>query len=308
MKNLKVIAASVVLATSTAVSADWFNNDGFMDGYGPYGHAPFAPPALTEEQIKQIQENQQAQREAFEKARQDHIARVQAQHEAFEKAQQEAFEQHQEAMKNLPVQAPEAFAGPVEFEDPAWVKEIEAQEQAFMSERPAFGEMPAFADPAEFEDPAWVKEIEAQDQAFMSERPAFGEMPAFADPAEFEDPAWVKEIEAQDEAFMGEMPAFETPDFLAQAPEFDTPEWVKQLEAERDADIPAFADEAEFKVLSFEELEQEHADFIKESDELRAQRDKEFEERRAASKQRHEDFMKKFDAETVEDEAEEKQS
>jgi hypothetical protein len=254
MKTLKVITASVVLAAASTASADW------------YGYNPYAAPALTEEQVKQMQEN------------------ARAQHEAFEKAQKEAFERHQEAMKNWQAQAPAVPAPAHEpfrpfeptFETPEWVKQLEAQDAAFMNEMPARGEMPAFEEPT-FETPAWVKEIEAQQEARMNEMPARGEMPAFEEPA-FETPAWVKEIEAQQEASMDEIPAW--------------------------GDMPEF-DATTFEVPDLKEMEERRAQWIKESDERRAQWIKESDERRAASKQRHEEFMKKFRKDSNEEAVEE---
>ena len=58
-------------------------------------------------------------------------------------------------------------------------------------------------------------------------------------------------------------------------------------------------------VTAFNELEEQRAQFIKESDERRAAWDKEYEERRAASKKRHEEFMKKFNKVSTEEVVEE---
>ncbi len=194
MKTLKVITASVVLAAASAASADW---------YGPYGYTPYPAPALTEDQIKQMQDNAQAQREAFEKA------------------QQEAFERHQEAMKNWQAQAPaferpEFFAEEPAFETPEWVKAIEAQEETFLSEMPAFGEMPefeapAFADEQAFETPEWVKKLDEEADARMKDVASFDdvpEMPAFGEIPEFEAPSFdvpdLQEMEQSREQWLKE--------------------------------------------------------------------------------------------------------
>lgn len=115
------------------------------NGYGPYGYAPHAAPALTEEQIKEMQKNAKAQREAFEKA------------------QKEAFERHQEAMKNAQAQMPAAPVAPTPA--PAFA-------------RPGFAQAPAFEAP---EKPEWVKEIDAQRAERMKSMPVAGQAPEFKD-------------------------------------------------------------------------------------------------------------------------------
>jgi len=79
------------------------------------------------------------------------------------------------------------YAPRADIEDPAWVKQLDAEREARMNERPAFGEMPEFADAPAFETPEWVKQLDAEREARMNERPAFGEMPEF-DAAELEAP------------------------------------------------------------------------------------------------------------------------
>jgi opacity protein-like surface antigen len=88
------------------------------------------------------------------------------------------------------------YAPRADIEDPAWVKQLDAEHEARMNERPAFGEMPEFADAPAFETPEWVKQLDAEREARMNERPAFGEMPEFADAPAFETPEWVKQLRA----------------------------------------------------------------------------------------------------------------
>ena len=94
------------------------------------------------------------------------------------------------------------YAPRADIEDPAWVKQLDAEREARMNERPAFGEMPEFADAPAFETPEWVKQLDAEREARMNERPAFGEMPEF-DAAEFEVPDF-KEMDESHAQFIKE--------------------------------------------------------------------------------------------------------
>jgi len=126
MKTFNVIAASVVLAASSAAFADQLDNDGNQNALGPRAN----------------------------------------------------------------------------LEDPAWVQQLDAEHEARMNERPAFGERPEFAEAPAVETPAWVKELDAEREARMNERPAFGEMPEF-DAAESEAPDF-KEMDEQRAQFIKE--------------------------------------------------------------------------------------------------------
>ena len=126
MKTFNVIAASVVLAASSAASADQLDNDGNQNALGPRAN----------------------------------------------------------------------------LEDPAWVQQLDAEHEARMNERPAFGERPEFAEAPALETPAWVKELDAQHEARMNEMPAFGEIPEI-DAAEFEAPDF-KEMDERHAQFIKE--------------------------------------------------------------------------------------------------------
>ena len=94
------------------------------------------------------------------------------------------------------------YAPRADIEDPAWVKQLDAEREARMNERPAFGEMPEFADAPAFETPEWVKQLDAEHEARMNEMPAFGDMPEF-DAAEFEVPDF-KEMDESHAQFIKE--------------------------------------------------------------------------------------------------------
>ena len=59
------------------------------------------------------------------------------------------------------------YAPRADIEDPAWVKQLDAEREARMNERPAFGEMPEF-DAAEFEVPDF-KEMDESHAQFIKE-------------------------------------------------------------------------------------------------------------------------------------------
>ena len=96
----------------------------------------------------------------------------------------------------------DGYAPRADIEDPAWVKQLDAEHEARMNERPAFGEMPEFTEAPAFETPAWVKQLDAEHEARMNEMPAFGEMPEF-DAAELEAPD-MKEMDERRAQFIKE--------------------------------------------------------------------------------------------------------
>ena len=63
--------------------------------------------------------------------------------------------------------AHDGFAPRADIEDPAWVKQLDAEHEARMNEMPAFGEMPEF-DAAELEAPD-MKEMDERRAQFIKE-------------------------------------------------------------------------------------------------------------------------------------------
>ena len=155
MKTFNVIAASVVLAASSAAFADQLDNDGNQNALGP--RANLEDPAW----VQQLDA--------------EHEARM---NERPESAQAPAFEtpawvkeldaEREARMNERPAfgERPE-FAEAPALETPAWVKELDAQHEARMNEMPAFGEIPEI-DAAELESPDF-KEMDERHAQFIKE-------------------------------------------------------------------------------------------------------------------------------------------